>query len=379
MGHSEQGSRFVPAALLFLVFAGCGAEEGSSLGRAAKWLWSQQAADGGWHSETYGLLESGQALTPFVLHALMNVPESVCHRPPDGVDLALDFIRNHTNEEGILGVADPDLLEYPNYATSFALMCLVRNNDTDDFERVLLMRKYLMSQQYGVGSGFARGGWGLGGRRSDGSPGHMDLSYTRHVLDALRVSGLKLDIAVYMEAQKLLDLLQRRTTSQPLAKATVTAKPPLVDGGFYFSPIVVDANKGGFTEEGYYRSYATPTCDGLLALLAVGLPETDERVKDALAWLERHPRLDYPQGIPANQPIDWRTAIHYYHLAVRAEVYGRLKWPGDWRTRLADLLRPRQRDDGSFANEAHLMKEDDPFIATTLAVIALSHALPSSS
>ena len=33
-------------------------------------LRASQAADGGWHSKAYGMLKSGQALTPFVLHAL---------------------------------------------------------------------------------------------------------------------------------------------------------------------------------------------------------------------------------------------------------------------------------------------------------------------
>ena len=46
------------------------------LAEAAGWLWSQQAADGGWHSSTYRLLESGQALTPFILHALLPGKES---------------------------------------------------------------------------------------------------------------------------------------------------------------------------------------------------------------------------------------------------------------------------------------------------------------
>ena len=43
------------------------------LAKAAGYLWKQQAADGGWHSHTYGLLRSGQALTPFVLGALLEV------------------------------------------------------------------------------------------------------------------------------------------------------------------------------------------------------------------------------------------------------------------------------------------------------------------
>jgi hypothetical protein len=32
----------------------CGRRDNSALGRAARWLWSQQGDDGGWHSKTYG-------------------------------------------------------------------------------------------------------------------------------------------------------------------------------------------------------------------------------------------------------------------------------------------------------------------------------------
>ena len=53
--------------------------------RAAAWLWAQQDADGAWRSRTYGLLRSGQALTPFLLHALLDVPQRACPRPAGGV------------------------------------------------------------------------------------------------------------------------------------------------------------------------------------------------------------------------------------------------------------------------------------------------------
>ena len=56
--------------------------ERSSLTRAAQYLWAQQAADGGFHSATYGLLRSGQSLTPFVLGALLRVPDATVSAPP---------------------------------------------------------------------------------------------------------------------------------------------------------------------------------------------------------------------------------------------------------------------------------------------------------
>ena len=30
--------------------------------------------------------------------------------------------------------------------------------------------------------------------------------------------------------------------------------------------------------------------------------------------LERHPRLDYPEGVPTNDPNGWENDILFYHL-----------------------------------------------------------------
>jgi hypothetical protein len=126
----------------------------------------------------------------------------------------------------------------------------------------------------------------------------------------------------------------------------------------------------------HFRSYATATCDGILALLAAGVPRGDERVSAAEAWLRRHSNLDYPQGVPTDHPEPWGEAIRYYHYAVRAEVYRRLDWPADERAALAALVRSRQRPDGSFVNDASpLMKEDDPVLCTGLAMVALANCL----
>src|SRR5437870_5101958 len=76
------------------------------LQKAAEYLWAQQAQDGGFHSSTYGLLRSGQSLTPFVLDALLSVPASVLPARPAAVDRALGFIKKNTNSAGSLGQMD---------------------------------------------------------------------------------------------------------------------------------------------------------------------------------------------------------------------------------------------------------------------------------
>jgi hypothetical protein len=87
--------------------------------RAAAYLWRQQAADGGWHSHTYGLLRSGQSLTPFVLEALLEVPGRVYPLPRAKVGRAIAFIREQdAKRTGRLESDDPGIPDYPNYATA---------------------------------------------------------------------------------------------------------------------------------------------------------------------------------------------------------------------------------------------------------------------
>src|ERR1700736_5663934 len=93
--------------LLWLAAAGCSLVPTTpqpALARAAQYLWSQQAADGGWHSHTYGLLRSGQSLTPFVLQALLEVPDGSEPLPRANVDRATAFIVKNTQSDGALGM-----------------------------------------------------------------------------------------------------------------------------------------------------------------------------------------------------------------------------------------------------------------------------------
>lgn len=343
------------------------ADERRALRRACAWLWARQAADGGWHSESYGLLASGQALTPFVLDALLRVPEEVAPRPPGGVARGLAFLRAHVGPDGRLGCSIAGLAEYPTYATALGLSCLARAGEPADRELIARMRAALLASQLASdlpADHPAQGGWGFG-VRPPGHPGHVDLGHTRHALEALARSGGVPEPA-RARALRFLALLQKEPGEllrQPLPGAEAAR-----DGGFYFSPVVLPASKGR-----ELASYATATCDGLQALLHAGVPADDPRVRAAAAWLEAQPRLDLPQGIPTGGSERWAESIVHYHLAVRAEAWALLGRPGAWRGEMRSLLAGWQREDGSFVNrDCHLMKEDDPFVATALAVLALA-------
>ena len=141
--------------------------ERSPLTRAAQYLWAQQAADGGFHSATYGLLRSGQSLTPLVLGALLRVPDATVPDTAGSVDRAIAFIRRHTTVDGAVGVIGGDA-DYPNYATALAVDALVAAQRRSWTADIAPMVAQLRAQQFSEANGWtpehpAYGGWGMGG------------------------------------------------------------------------------------------------------------------------------------------------------------------------------------------------------------------------
>ncbi|MEX2115385.1 MAG: prenyltransferase/squalene oxidase repeat-containing protein [Bacteroidota bacterium] len=375
--------RFLLASVCAAMFLHCGSREKRALteaerilARATSYLWANQGTDGGWHSTMHGVMRTGQTLTPYMLHALTEVPADVFQIDSTHSYKAIKFLRAHINDRGVLGLADADIIEYPNYSTAYALRVFVKLGDPADSTRIRAMTAYLAGEQFTEQRGIlpghpAYGSWGFGETNlSKGRVGHVDLSHTRHVLEALREAGWN-DTTAMEKTTRFLRLLQKHPThNQSPAKA--------YDGGFYFSPIVLDQNKAG-KDDHAYRSYATATCGGIMALVASGENRESEPVQAAMRWLAENPTLDYPAGIPEDDPDHWRKVLFFYHLSVRAEVYHALGKQGGWKDEIVRLLLERQDEDGSFANPyGSPNKEDDPLLATTLVVRTLTNLISSN-
>ena len=145
------------------------------------------------------------------------------------------------------------------------------------------------------------------------------------------------------------------------------------DGGFLFSPAIEGIHKA--RTEGTLLSYGSTTADGILALLALGADPQDERLAAAAAWLVEHDRLDRVPGFPVDQRGTWDVGLRFYYLAAasRALAGMGLELPGSARREeLIARLESEQRSDGSWRNANRLVKEDDPLIATSLALQALT-------
>lgn len=318
--------------------------EGSPLSRAAKYLWSQQGEDGGFHSTTYGLLRSGQSLTPFALLALLRLPDTESSSPPDAIDRALAFIKAHTNSGGALGLIDNTVADYPNYATALAVSAMVKSR-TAGYEPMLA---HLRAQQFSEANGWTPrdapyGGWGMGGEiHRPPEAGHVDLSMTRYVLEALQLSGVSPSDPAIIRA---LTYLQRSQNT---------------DGGFYFSPVNPEINKAG-ERAGSFVSYGTATADGVLALRAAGVSGEDPRITKAIAWLKDHHQADRAPGFDDSSGQPWGAGLRFYYAHAISQVL-----PG------LPIELPPQSGDGSFRNPVNLVKEDDPLIATSFALYAMA-------
>ena len=344
---------------------------------AARYLWSLQADDGGWHSQTYGLLASGQSMTAFVLDALAQVPEDLYEPPAAGPRRAIDFLADHTDTEGAVGRQDPLLPDYPNYATSLAVTASRRlgHNAGDDW--VKSMTAYLRGQQFTEQNGWNEdhpvyGAWGMGGdRRTPPDTGHVDLSMSRHVLQALAAADTSTDVE-----SVLLSLAGDRHAFRKAAvfvnRCHHFGSAPATDGGFHFSTVVFDANKAGEGETAF-ESYGTATADGILSLLALGRRPDDPSLRAAAEWLAAHHLPDQAPGFPKPTHHRWRRGLWYYYAAASSAAFRRLGIFPPLST--ADTLAALQRPDGSFTNPENLVKEDDPLIATGLALRTLVNEL----
>lgn len=338
----------------------------AALGRGHTWLWSAQAPDGRFASATYGLLRSGQSLTPFALDSLLASSPGLLDLPADRVDHAIDAMIRMQSADGSLGLQGPSA-DYPCYATGLFLSCLGGARREGWQDKAVPSIAWLRSQQLRGAEGWAghpaQGGWGMGTRVRLRPPhaGHVDLSMTRRVLEGLRAAGLAADDPALVEAR---DFVARCQTS---------------DGSFVYSPVELALNKGLRASDGSPRGYGSATTDGLLCLRALSR-DRDGAFERALQWLRDNHRVDRNPGLDGGPMEPFAEAMRGYYRAGAARCFAAFGGPDRWRLPLIETIASEQRDDGSFVGTNGLQKEDDPIIGTSFAVQALAAALaPSSS
>jgi hypothetical protein len=295
------------------------AEGPGAAARAAAFLKSRQGGDGAWRSSVHGSLRDGTALTPLVLRAM---PDAKGH----------SWLVQLTDR--VARAAEPwRLLTYPLFTASLAAQVFARAGDHARARTwAALIQRLQLSPALGWPSDDPRClGWG-----DSPSPPRFDpavnrladmhnpnISATAYALAGLRAAGIRGSAAFALRCQN-------------------------PDGGFFFALDDPVRNKAGGT-----RSYNTATCDGILCLLQAEISRTDPRVQAGLRWL---------RGGTAPPP----PSLIFYHACALAEC---LPSP-----RITAGLAQTQRPDGSWANDVPHAMEDDPVLATALALRALDTA-----
>jgi hypothetical protein len=348
--------------------------------RGCNWLIAQQGEAGGWHSKTYGQLKDGAGVTALVLDAL-SVSETlqVMHRA--AIRKALAFLDRGLTKRGT--VAGPDgSLDFPTYAAGLWLTAQQRfslKEPAYESWRTKLL-EYLVQAQVTEPRGFAAdspsyGGWDfLGPGDAQGITTGTNISVTRYVVEALRGD---LEWQRARNGSRSLSEVNGMRKSLELAKAYALCCQQ-ADGGFAFTcePASLN-NKAAYsdTELTKPRSYGTATCDGIRALIACGAKSDEEPVAKAMTWLAKRTSLELVPGFEGFPPeAGWDRGLRFYYYAALSRVLS--LFPLADRDARRDALTKHviglQMDDGSWVNESDRMRENDPLIATALAIAALA-------
>lgn len=342
---------------------------------ALAWLFARQDADGGLRSDHYGVLRPGCSLTATVLLAAALLPERLRAPHRAGIDRAFSFLAANTRGDGATGLGG-DVLDYPTYTAAHWLHALVLLRPAGWQQARERLQARLCTVQLGPALGWqqedaAFGAFGFG---TDPEPAPLgaeliNLPLQRAVLEALRASGLPAEHPVVGRARRYVHRCQRLPGPDD----------PHGDGGFFFTPTpAFQASKAGADVQGgreLPRTYGTTTCDGIRALLACGAAapggEDAARLAAARAWLVRHLLFESVPGLPREAEPPLEPAVRLYWYATLAPTLAALGIGNGWRERLFAALREHRRPDGSFVGLSDRMKEDDPLVATVLALFAL--------
>jgi hypothetical protein len=341
-------------------------EVSAAIERGVAWLLKKQMADGGWHSVTYGGLRDGAAVTSLAIYTFSLLPGEERTDVRRAVEAAGKFLQ--LGSEKRRTIASPDgSLDYPTYAAALILTASRRFPAlAKPLPRERLL-EYLLTAQVNAARGFEQdspefGGWDLlGNDDASGISTGANVSVTNYALEALRDEK--------SAAAK---------TARELAKAwLLRAQKATGDGGFAFTADAPSNNNKALwqdKERQQPRSYGSPTCDGIQALLHCGLKPDDEPVAAAINWLVEHPAIEIVPGFEAlPAELGWRDGLRFYFAQSLARVLRHLP-PAvaeDRADKLAKWL-IQEQSGGAWQNASSRMREDDPLIATSLVLTALA-------
>lgn len=351
------------AIALCLSLAACGAAERRGPGAALAFLIAQQSAQGAFVADGYGVLRAGRSSTALAALALARWPNRDAAQ-----QAALRRALTWLDQRGLVPAAD-EPIDYPCYTAALTALA-AHQSQLDEFAPLVQRAVALLrDRQLGRARGWTPedpefGGFGFGvatgPRPAEGDV--VSLSVTAWAIEALTTCGAAADDPCLRAA---LQFVQRCQIHDP--------QDPARHGGCVHSPRAgITQSKAGSSPRGPLP-YATTTADAWRALRALG---DHDAAAVAQAWLARHLTPPQVAGFAAASPQarPYEPALRLYAAAALAPQLA--LWPtraDAWRQAWRDALRAQQRGDGAVVGWSPLLKEDEPLIATALALLAWPH------
>ena len=361
----------------------------AAIADGAAFLLARQSEDGAWRSDVYGAFRRGDALTPLALRALLALPPAPASSAAE-LDLAVargsDYLA--ALAPGIGAPVDPPL--FAVYTAAQATEVLAQSSEPAHRAARDAWLAALEGRQLSEALGWSAdeapfGGWGYSTAvPRKPPPGALqpplleaNLSATVFALEGLRAAGTAADGPACRRALIFLERLQNY--AEPASDFD--------DGGFHFidaDPVRNKAGVAGTDASGRvrFRSYGSATADGLRGLLLCGRTSTDPGVRAAFAWLEEHFSSQVHPGAFAPRLAADRDGLFYYWAASVARAFNLARLgprlnpagrpPVPWAEQLAQQLIDRQGSGGAWVNPVVTMREDEPIVATSMALLALS-------
>ena len=331
--------------------------------RGMEYLARAQGEDGAWRSSHYGIFRKGDVLTPLVMVALSGRRGNAM--ADDALERGRGWLDDLTGRVSNLEAPWSEL-QYPLFSASYATQFYASIGDT---ERACVWANCVEALQLRPDLGWDAGDARCGGWSDAPSPPRVCLGM-EHVPDMMNPN-----LSATVFAVSALAAVGRIERAREAARFVKSCRN--VDGGFFFALDDAVRNKAGRIERAdgsfVYRSYGSATCDALGCLLAMGEPIEGEVVSSGFHWLQRHAENAVHPGDWAAERADSGRALVFYYgqalarLARQSGIANQLKEP---LRRLTQEFARRQAEDGSWSNPDAESCEDDPLLATALAVQA---------
>ncbi|HEY1189416.1 MAG TPA: prenyltransferase/squalene oxidase repeat-containing protein [Gemmata sp.] len=344
----------------------------ATVDKATAYLKKSQNENGSWSPEP-----QNRGVTGIVVTGLIRTGSKPEDEP---VAKGVKFIESLINEKSGHIAGNDSKAGLINYTTSINIQALNAANKGDKYKKAIgNAAKYLKEYQWDEARGKKGDSDYYGGAGYAGDKSRPDLSNTAFFLEALKTAGVPQDDPAFKKALVFVSRCQNFESEHN--KAPWAAKNN--DGSFIYTGANGGENRrtdgeGRKTDMGGYGSM---TYAGVKSMIYCGLAKDDPRLKKALEWIGTHYTLDANPGMP--EANSQRGLYYYYHtFAKTMDALGGDEFTDakgvkhNWRADLLAAIVKRQKEDGSWKNDAPNWMESDANLDTGYVLLALSYCQP---